>query len=399
MIRVFACALVALAFAAPASAQLVTPQKQKALRALLPAIDDPEMKAAFADPELVFYTDAEMPAAYQKWDGLLQGVHSPDHNISADPAENAKGDGRGGNGNIEFPWKSPGGTDRAKVYVFRFVRLPRIANHRLPIVWFRARMTYDQNKGYRWIYPVGTVVGEVFVQIGPDGKGYPFEVRIRVRQFGGWTIDAFRPYRNAGELAHEIKRLRPQWQSNPRLILAVRQLEQTAPNLPYFRLADRTHPTKTSFDAVAAVDELPDLGDDELVKQLLRKPFKSVQGGVWRTSSQGFETFAPSTQARFHIVPARYDAGYIEIEEHSCRRCHESANRHVNEFDAARDWYGRVRGSDRIFSFHPFALESISRSGSSLPVSMRAELEQAGVIEQYDGKKHDGVIYHTLGPE
>jgi hypothetical protein len=105
------------------------------------------------------------------------------------------------------------------------------------------------------------------------------------------------------------------------------------------------------------------------------------------------QTYAPTTKAGFHIVPSNYDAGFIAVDQQSCARCHSSVNRHVNDFDAARDWYGRVRGSDQIFSFHPFEPSSISYNGFASSPRMRSSLMRAGLLEKYDPQKHSASLY------
>ncbi len=77
-------------------------------------------------------------------------------------------------------------------------------------------------------------------------------------------------------------------------------------------------------------------------------------------------------------------------------RCHSTTNQSVRTFDARRDWYGRIRGSDGIFSFHPFALESISSNGFAAPVRMRAELISSGVIAEYNPQTHQANKYQSL---
>ena len=67
---------------------------------------------------------------------------------------------------------------------------------------------------------------------------------------------------------------------------------------------------------------------------------------------------------------------------HAVPQDRESAGQQVRE--AGRDWYGRIRGSDGIFSFHPFDPNSISGNGYPAPVRMRDELVSSGVIERYD---------------
>jgi hypothetical protein len=144
------------------------------------------------------------------------------------------------------------------------------------------------------------------------------------------------------------------------------------------------------------VDPLPPI-DEALVAELLSTTtFRSAQGAVWRSAADGTAACAPTTTAAFHIVPAKYDAGFIEVDSNSCQRCHQTVNQSVNRFDGGRDWYGRVRGSDGIFSFHPFSLSSISGNGYPRTVSMRRELETAGLLERFSARKHRHSRYQIL---
>jgi hypothetical protein len=95
-------------------------------------------------------------------------------------------------------------------------------------------------------------------------------------------------------------------------------------------------------------------------------------------------------------VPAKYDAGFMQVDRTSCMRCHESTSKPVSDFEPGRDWYGHIRGSDGIFSFQPFSNDSISDNGYGRTVSMRPEFEKAGVIAQYDPKRHPEEIYQRV---
>jgi hypothetical protein len=374
-------------------AQLMSHSKAQRLRRYFPAVDDPHTQAILDDPRLVLYTEAEMPRAYQIWDGSFHGVHSPSYNISAGEAERAKGHGGGGNGNIEFPWQGAGGTHRCNnLFVSRFLKLPEREGKRLPIVWYRWRFQGDAATGYAWTYPSGTVFGELLAMRGPQGYYYTFELRTRTKLGTTWAPNVFRPFPTAESLAGRIKQLRPNWESQPNLLRMVRHLEEPSPALHVTRLAN-SHPRR-EFDQWMAIDELPPLGDDRLVEELLQgTTFRSAEGEVWRVGGKGYGTHAPTTKASWHVVPKNYDAGFIAIDQASCARCHRSVNRHVDHFDAGRDWYGRVRGSDRIFSFHPFDPGSISYSGYPQPIRLRSELLAAGLLEPYDARRHPPEVY------
>jgi hypothetical protein len=71
-------------------------------------------------------------------------------------------------------------------------------------------------------------------------------------------------------------------------------------------------------------------------------------------------------------------------------------NLDVNEFEFGRDGYGRIRGSDGIFSVHPFDPSSISYNGYGAPVTMNGRLVAAGLVERYDRAKHPIRVYQKV---
>ncbi|MBX7165089.1 MAG: hypothetical protein K1X74_01950 [Pirellulales bacterium] len=374
----------------PPMPQLMSAERDALYRRLLPKVDDPQLAAVLAGPDLLLYTDAEIPPAYQFWDGLMPGVHSVNYNISANHSEPH------GNGNIEFPWGRPAGTHRAaSVSSFRFVHLPRDAEGRLlPILYYR-KAGDDGAMGYGWTFPVGAIVGEVLFMRGPDHNDYTFELRIRRRERGEWSVNAYRPFPTAADLAARIGELRPDWQSRPQLAKLCTHLTGNV-ELPAQQLAD-AHPNGSVFSQSMGVDTLPAIDDDVLVAQLLTTTvFRSALGATWRDSSNGTRCIAPTTDAAFHVVPARYDAGFIDVDRVSCLRCHETTNQSVRRFDAGRDWYGRIRGSDGIFSFHPFSPGAVSHNGSGTGASLRSEFVSSGMIAPYSAAKHSNDIYNDV---
>lgn len=368
---------------------LMSPHRERQFRKCLPEVNDPSVQAILDDERLILYTEAEMPRAHQDWDGALPGIHSAYYNISANRSEPF------GNGNLEFPWGEPAGTHRARgVSSFRFLWLPLDKNGRtMPVVWMQQSFADDGAAGYSWLFPVGAVLGEVLMLRGPDRLDYTFEMRLRIREVGHWNVNVFRPFPRAKQLADRIKELRPGWAERPALAKAVAHLESPI-QLASHTLADG-HPSATVFRQRMGVDFLPSLEDDRLVAELLTTTtFRSAISDVWRQGANGERTFAPTTTAPFHIVPANYDAGFIEVDSASCARCHSTVGMHVRNFDYSRDWYGRIRGSDGIFSFHPFAPSSISSNGFGGGVALRRELIDAGVLQQYDARLHPRSLYH-----
>ena len=370
--------------------RLMSANKEARLRGYLPNVVDENIARIFDDPELMLYTDAEMPKAYQLWSGDLPGVHLASYNISADNSEPF------GNGNREFPWATPAGTQRAKnVSTFRFLWLPKDEQGKhLPVVWHRQRFSGDSSTGYSWTFPVGAILGEVLSMKGPDGYGYTFETRLRIREVGHWEVEVLRPFPTARELAARIKELRPNWEKQANLVKFCRHLEAPI-GMKVHTLADR-QPGRRTFHQKMGIDNLPSLGDDKLVTQLLTTtPFRSAVGLTWR-DEKGVSTCAPTTSAAFHIVPASYDAGFVAADNQSCMRCHNTVTESVDKFNGGRDWYGRIRGSDGIFSFHPFALGSLSGSGIGSKVQIRPELQRSGRLALFNKLRHPRGLYHAL---
>mgnify|MGYP001125191604 CR=1 FL=1 len=370
--------------------RLMPAAKDRQYRAYLPKIEgDPQVERMLQDPRLILYTEAEMPRAYQFWDNQLQGIHSAYYNISANGSEPY------GNGNIEFPWGTPAGTHRSRyVRSFRFLWLPYDHQGRYyPIVWYRKQLSGDSSMGYAWTFPIGTVVGEVLQQRAYDGKYYTFEMRLRMREADDWAVDVFRPFPTAEHLARRIRELRPSFADDPELTRLVEHLEQPR-RLPNMTLADY-HPRRT-FHQRMGVDSLPPIDDRLAIELLTTTPFRSALGETWRFGADGNYTFAPTTSDTFHVVPQNYDAGFISVDRHSCVRCHETVNQHVNRFQSGRDWYGRIRGSDGIFSFHPFDPSSIAGNGIGRGVAMRRELIEAGILAPFDQQRHTSRVYRRI---
>jgi hypothetical protein len=384
--------LALLAGSQTASAQFVTGDEEQVLRAMIPLEEFKD------DPRVLIYTERTMPKTYQleAFNGGVLSVHDVNHNISADPGEAAKGHGRGGNIRVEFPWRHTAGTDRCPtVRNFKFLRLPPGK----PVVWFQQR--YPQPEafsggqiirrsagpvGYGWVFPTGTVVGEVITQRNREGYDFTFEVRTRERLDREWVTDLFRPFRNHAELSAAIKQARPEWEKEPQLVALVKHLDTPAA-LPRKRLADGNHTVARAFDVTASVDELPPMDEDLAAALLASTPFKSCMGETWRNQ----DCYAPTTRAAFHIVPTNYDGSFVGSDDVSCKKCHESSGKHVSEFQS-RDWYGFMSACDQVISFHPFDPSCIIQDAGAGPVRMR---NIPGVIERYDPAKHSEG-YHAL---
>jgi hypothetical protein len=369
--------------------QLVTPEKEAALRAQFPATADQNWQTLFR--ESVLYTEAEVPRAYQ----FAGTFHSPAYNISGDPSDSGLPHGEGGNANVDFPWRLPGGVPKQAerdLDKFAFVRLPRKPDGGVwPVVYFseflRDDPVLEPATFTRWLFPRDTVFGEVLQLKDSQGKPHVFEVRLRVRTADGWGTEALRPFPTVADMQERLAELgTPEARDIAAKLGSVKAVAVDA-------LTDK-HRTRHAFSEKAARESLPPMSE-ALVKELLATPFKPIAGYAWREAA-AVDVFAPTSQQRFSVVPLGYNATFIGSDSQTCMNCHDDTLKPARSFDAPRGWYGRVRGSDGIFSFHPIEPSSISRNGSPVQVRIRQSLVRAGMVERYDRAKHPADRYSAI---
>jgi hypothetical protein len=351
--------------------RLVSDDTHERLMGFFPRTCDPWL-GALKTKDIIFYDDRVIPPAYQDWGSGLPGIHSPLYNISASkPAEPF------GNANREFPWGTTAGLDRTNnANTIRFVVLPD-----KPIRWWREPLPHDTYGGtYRWVYPEGTVFGEILNVVNEEGYSFPFELRVRVRGKEKWSINVYRPFPTPEDLVERVRQLG-------------REDESAKAFIDYFK-GERTgavgrlrneHPVEV-FDEVAFEESLPPLKPATVEKLLTETPFQPVRSQIWGVSASNKVAFAPTTKEDFHIIPKNYTGAYFAVSDQSCMRCHETVQKSTNDFQRFRDWYGRVRGSDAIFSFHIFDPSCISYGGTPLQVRLNEKLIDAGILVPYEAQ-------------
>jgi len=359
--------------------RLMDAEREKVYRGLLPKVEDAKVQAMLADACLLLYTEEEMPRCHQDFSGMLQGIHSPWYNISATKPQEPFG-----NGNREFPWGHTAGTDEAEnCRSFKFLLLPEGK----PIAVFQHEpeqlfSNVQASSCYGWLFPVGTVVGEVLIQ--KDGKGtwHPFEVRIRTRTSETWVPDVFRPFATNRDMLAELRKIRP---------------EADTSNVTISTVAFRNrHPDKVVIDDSGVLSGLPEMSEEE-VRTLLDRPFVSVAGKQWgKSNADGSPIDGPMSNQAFGLIPKGYTGCAVHVTKESCMKCHDSTQQHVNRFENARDWYGSVRGSSGILSFHPFDASCISDSGTPRGVKFRQDLIDAGIVATFDERKHGSDDYRRI---
>ena len=336
-------------------------QKQEII-SILPKIENVIINSRIKSDSVYFYSDKTMPKAYQDFEGALRGIHSPSYNISANRSEPF------GNGNIEFPWGKAGGMHRVKNFTeLKFIDLPE-----------DKQIIYERNGdgSYSWEFPENTLIGEIlFVKYKDDP--IIFEIRTRNKIDGKWKPNVFRPFPTAEDLIDTIKFRWPDYLKHEDLKNLVEHLK-TDDSIVTLKLED-DQPT-TIFSSVADVDYLPKISDENAMFLLKNTSFKSCIGKSWKFTKN--PSFAPSTKEEFHVVPKNYDAAFISIDSVTCMKCHENTNDHVNKFNSSRDWYGRIRGNDGIFSFHIFDENCISYEGTGRGTRINQELIDLNLIRK-----------------
>jgi hypothetical protein len=382
--------LASLTFAEDRVLRLAPPQRDLAMRNLLPKVASAPLREVLNNPRLMVYSERDMPRAYQNWSTVSGGFHDPYYNISAskpmEPVGNAD----------EFPWKHPFGTHRSEnVYNFKFILLPTDERGvTRPIVYFmgeRSEFLSNSTPAYSWLFPVGTIVGEVLYQRAPDGADVVFELRTRTRRLQDWTPAVYRPYPTADDLVRGIEKI-PAWSNDVSLTKLYNHLS-IENRSRVMRMTDENH-QRRAFYAETKPDELPSIPPNT-VKKLLDTEFKEATGSYWRPSEKGSPS-APTTKAAFHIVPAGYDGGFVEVSRESCFRCHQDTNQSTMKFDMNRDWYGNTRGSDTVFTFLPVDPGCISHNGTNLDPVFRRDLLAAGVIAPMDPRIHSRDVYRRI---
>lgn len=376
--------------ASSARGQLMTAEQVAAIRSRLPAIEAREWHDDLHSPEVVWYTEREMPRAYQH----AGGFHSPSYNISADPSDSPIRHGEGGNANVQFPWVKAGGLDRSPDAVTATgLLLPARENgSRWPVVVWNGALPGHPGMGresaLRWMFPAGTVLFEV-VAHPIAGELVTCEVRARLREIDSWGVGLFRPFPSAKDLRKALEERSDADQYRP----AIAQL--LSPKVQVIEVSDRANRSRPAFVGHAGASFLPEL-PASVTRELMRRPFRDALGAEWATSSTGEICYAPTTSAHGQIVPRYWMASLVGTDTDSCQKCHHTVAQHARTFDRHRGWYGHVRGDDDVFTFHPVEPSSIAYNGATVPARLRQSLVRASVVEAYDPKKHPPHVYRQI---
>lgn len=300
-----------------------------------------------------------------------------------------------------FPFAHTAGMDRSEgILVVNFLSLPaaNAAGDPWPVVYW----TFDDNSAlgglglhrWSWMFPKGTMIGEVVFLETSTGALLPTEIRFRERYLEGWATNAFRPFPTALHLSAAIKSARADWASSPTLSALVAHLESPATLTP----ASLSSPDFGDIFTISGhLDELPPIQDPALVEQLLTTTtFIAAYGEPWKEDN-GRKTFYATTAEAVSVVPSHNDAGLLEVREATCHQCHTAAGRAIHEFEPAAILYGDIWGMDQIFSFHPWD-ETRYVTFNNENREVRPELDSGGIVVPYDAARHPASVYNELPP-
>lgn len=306
-------------------------------------------------------------------------------------------------GEFHFPLGRTGHPDDAmNTSVIDFWKLPRQGKKLQPVVWWRRRPTSFHNR-VEWMFPIGTVFGEVIQIEASDGSQHVFEIRTRTRLADGWESDVFRPFVTSDELLSAVerkRRLSTRWSSSA----SASRLTDYLKN-PLTLVSETLGPValKLSFAPITGgVDYLPE-ADEALWKELLSENgFQSAKGRVWKQSGS-LQTFAASTKSNFSIVPRNYNASHFEVSDNFCSRCHQDAGRPIKDYEFMIQLYGEMWGEDETFSWHPFDTKAFVDVATGNVVSFsnenrrfRQDFLNAGLLEEYNTSVHPQTQYKRI---
>lgn len=367
---------------------IMDPTRVRELKALLPTVDDAALTAVLQSNQTMWYDAESLKHVYQDSVTPVLGVRANaigrtlavDGQLVFDTKER-----------FHFPFGITAGLDQSpNIYIANFWALPARDGKLLPVAYYEDRTTR-----WRWMFPVGTYFGEVMFLKDAAGQLHAFEIRTRKRYTDGWAVNAYRPFTTAAGLAAAVIDKRPTWEAAPNLRALIGALRNPQTLTPKTLTSEYFSAT---FDRVdGALDYLPDFGDDDLVKELLHTtPFASAEGKIWKQSN-GKETYAASTKARFSIVPRDYEGGLFPVNEVSCNRCHQDTGRQIGEFSFYSLLYGEIWGEDRIFTWHLFDESGNFGGAFDRNRILNRQFVAAGLIERYrGGADHPATLYKEL---
>lgn len=366
-------------------------------KSLFPKSTDPYLEGILSNSKTMFYDEQTIVPGYQDSAGDPEGFRP--NTIQPELIDLAVPGGSkilfAKSGRFNFPFGS-GGLDRSDNVVKINFWLPPTENGSvLPVVYWK--LSFSR---WRWLFPMGTTIGEILLIKFQDGDLKVFEIRTRKRALNGWNNQVYRPFLTPNDLIQSIKILRPQWELSSTLRNLMDHLTSSRALVP--RTLESTH-FRGSFEVEQGyLDSLPPFGDALLVKELLKNtPFKPVGMTAWRKLG-GETSYAPSTDSYDSIIPKGYDAGVLAINDISCRRCHKNAGRQIGDYHFDLILYGEFWGEDEIFSWHPYETTAFVEPDGRVKNfnndnrRLRQDFVSANLIKKFDSNIHPPTLYQEI---
>jgi len=389
---------VCLVFATPLFAiEIMAPAKAAKYKALLPNVWDEETQSILRSSETMWYDAESIVPSYQDSQGDPEGNRP--NTIESILIDLAVPGGHNflfaEKGKFQFPFMTGGADLSDNLVKINFWSAPKENGRTLPVVHWK--LSFSR---WRWMFPVGTVIGEVLIVKFPDGEERIFEIRTRKREVTGWHNTVFRPFLTAGQLADTIQWERPHWSQSPELEKLVQHLKND--NTLTSRTLKSTSFAKAFDPVTGSLDVLPDFGDPQLVKDLLKNTaYRSVGSVPWKSNGTQ-TTYAAGTKASYSIVPKNYDGGMLPVDDVSCRRCHEHGGRQIRDFREDLMAYGELWGEDETFSWHPFETSAFVKPDGNVANfnndnrRLRQDFVSAGLVVKYDPANHPPSLYKEI---
>jgi len=339
----------------------------------MPPTNDPELRALFDNPNIVWYTEDEIPKVYQhnigghSWVSVYKKI-SPSY------------ERRNSNGNGEWPWDHPAvlddevrvrnvvgyldrGMETFKTEFDRYAVVKANRGRGWEVEGFRKR---GSEPGTGWKYGPGTEFVElVSTQIGK--YDYTFKVhRMTMTPNNEWRFRVYRPFRS---------------------VAAYEQATRTKVGPPTLRtLMDTLHDIPAVVVKALQHDITEPLSPDLSARLLLETPFELCVD----------DEFIPTTKHPDQIWPVGYLGAFIGNAIHhgpkvirskkaSCLNCHRDVAINVGKHSSG-NWYGQIRGGGKdrneagVFSHRPLLRTWYGRGeqqteslGYSVPSSTRRQ--------------------------
>lgn len=314
---------------------------------VLPNTKDLELHSILHNLNTIYY---KLPKTYQKYDKHLDKYDLYSIDVLSEF-----------NANKDFPWVGTFGispNELSDIYTtINFLLLPK----NKPIVLVKGHV-------YTWIFPNGTYVGEI-LYTHHQGKTYCFEIRLRQKENYNWQPYIYRPLADKNEL-EEI--LGHKYEDHYKW-LSFRNPEET--EVIYLR---------------GLVERIPDLTEKQ-TKYILSLPFKEV-------TYEDFGQNTPMSDQDFSIFPKDYALSLLGgADDLNCSQCHKQTGIRVSNLIPKEPFIkknirneGSIRGSDGIFTWHPWHFKSIRyhENDPRQPIAVRKYDKDHKIIVPYDPTQH-----------